>query len=392
MISCLTPDLLRKRASGKWIDFADDILPSNPAEMDFAIAAPILKALQETIDHQRFGYASQGDSGPVAKLKASFRARMKAKFDWDVEAGHILPVTNLVQAVASLIVAFSEEGEGVSLQLPAYPMFLEAIRQTGRQAKANDMLRLDGRYALDIDALEAQLTPEVKILLLCHPHNPTGRVFSKEELEPLARLVKERALLVISDEIHCDILFDGRSHTPFAKMFPELCEQTVTLQSASKSFNIPGLGCALMIFGSYSVKDRFSGKVPPMLLGHPGISGIVGTTAAWDEGEPWFADLMVQLQANRDLMARRFADELPEVELIKPEATYLAWADFSRCDLPTMPFEFLRDKARVVGGNGANFGPGYEQHVRFNFATSAAILNEKIDRIIRALRSNSKES
>ena len=390
MLECLSPESLRLRASGKWVDFDEDIVPSNPAEMDFAVAPVILEAVQEAVDHQRFGYSSHGPNGPEAQLKKAFQARMKSKFDWSVDTDTVLPVTNLVQAIAATIFAFSEKGEGVSVQIPAYPMFLAAIKQTGRNAVCNVMPVVDGRYELDVEALTKQITKDVKILLLCHPQNPTGRVFSKEELAPLAKLAEEKGLIVISDEIHCDIHFDGRKHTPFLKMFPELADQTVTLQSASKTFNIPGLGCAVMYFGSQALMDRFSQKLPPMLLGRPGITGMLGTIAAWDKGDAWFSEALTQLEANRNLFMDRFTREMPEVGVIKPEATYLGWADFSKLDLPSSAFSYLRDTGRVVGGDGANFGVGYEQFVRFNYATSPQILNELIDRIFRALKANSK--
>nr|WP_321457356.1 aminotransferase class I/II-fold pyridoxal phosphate-dependent enzyme [uncultured Cohaesibacter sp.] len=388
MIDFLTPAQLRRRASGKWVDYDDDIVPSNPAEMDFGIAAPILAALQKTIDDQKFGYASHGEIGPEARLKAAFQNRMKEKYDWHITDETILPVSNLVQAIAAAIVAFSEKGEGVFVQVPAYPMFLAAIETTKRTAICNPMPIIDGRYCLDLKNVEKDISRNVKILLLCHPHNPTGRVFSKEELAPLAKIAKEKNLIVISDEIHSDILFDGRTHTPFVKMFPEVAEQTITLYSASKTFNIPGLACALMNFGSKELLARFEEKLPGMILGHPGITGLVSTIAAWEEGDAWANDALTVLEKNRDLFFERFAKEMPEVVAIEPEATYLAWADFSACKLPVAPSDYLRDTGRVLGGNGANFGEGYEQFIRFNFATSPEILNEKIDRIFRAIRSN----
>ncbi|WP_319484824.1 aminotransferase class I/II-fold pyridoxal phosphate-dependent enzyme [uncultured Cohaesibacter sp.] len=391
MIEFLTRERLRLRASGKWVDFAEDILPSNPAEMDFAIAPVIMNALQSTLDNQKFGYASHGDGGPEARLKAAFKQRMKDRFDWEIDTATTLPVSNLVQAVAASIWAFSEEGDKVALQVPAYPMFHAAIAQTRRTAVCNVMPVVDGRYELDVEALVRQIDEGVKILLLCHPHNPTGRVFSKEELEPVARLAKAHGLTIISDEIHSDILFDGLSHVPFAKMFPDLSDRTITLYSASKTFNIPGLACAVMHFGSDRLQAEFEQKVPAMLLGHPGITGLVATTAAWEEGDSWARENLAVLQSNRDHFVERFWKEMPEVGLCKPQATYLAWADFSAFTISGSPFEFLRDKGRVMGGNGANFGKGYEQFVRFNYATSPEILDEKIDRIFRALKSNSND-
>lgn len=245
------------------------------------------------------------------------------------------------------------------------------------------------RYELDIEQMAAALTPDVRLLLLCHPQNPTGRVFTREDFAPVAKLAIESDLIVVSDEIHADLMLDGRRHVPFALMFPEAADRTVTLYSATKSFNIPGLRVALMHFGSLALKQTFEKRVPPFVLGTPASIGIWATIAAWTECEDWCQSLIAVLERNRDHMLVRFSREMPEVTMFRPEATYLSWADFSGLHLPAQPYSFLLDRARVAGGDGRNFGPGYDNFVRLNYATSLPILDDKIDRLVRAVRINS---
>ncbi|HVW94080.1 MAG TPA: aminotransferase class I/II-fold pyridoxal phosphate-dependent enzyme, partial [Devosia sp.] len=210
----------------------------------------------------------------------------------------------------------------------------------------------------------------------------------REELAPLAALAIERDMVVVCDEIHADLMLDGRRHMPFGAMFPEAADRTVTLYSATKSFNIPGLRCGLMHFGSAALQERFNRRIPPLLLGTPAVVGVYATIAAWEEPEAWLEGLIRLIEGNRDHMLARFAAELPEVAIGAPEATYLAWADFKALRLPERPYLYLLDKAKVAGGDGAHFGPGYEEFVRFNVATSRSILDDKIDRIVRAVRRN----
>ena len=196
MLECLSPESLRLRASGKWVDFDEDIVPSNPAEMDFAVAPAILEAVQEAVDHQRFGYSSHGPNGPEAQLKKAFQARMKSKFDWSVDTETVLPVTNLVQAIAATIFAFSEKGEGVSVQIPAYPMFLAAIKQTGRNAVCNVMPVVDGRYELDVESTDkADNQRTSKSSCFAIHRTPQVGSFPRKSWRPSPSLPKKKALL-----------------------------------------------------------------------------------------------------------------------------------------------------------------------------------------------------
>lgn len=221
--------------------------------------------------------------------------------------------------------------------------------------------------------------------MLCNPQNPTGRVFGRAELERLGEVALRHDLIVVSDEIHSDLVYPGRAHIPFGSLSPELGARTITITSATKSFNIPGLRCALLYFGSQALKDRFHERVPRRILGAPAIVGIDATIAAWDEGQAWLDDVLAYLTANRDHLADRVARDLPRVTFHKPEATYMAWLDCSALGLDKPAQQFFLDEAKVGMSAGETFDPACAHHARLNFATSRKILDEMIDRMAAAV-------
>ena len=271
--------------------------------------------------------------------------------------------------------------------MPIYPPFIMTIEQTGRRIIDNTLVDNGTRYVMDPEGLRRVVDDRTRLVFFCNPHNPTGRVFERAELEALAEVAIERDLIVVSDEIHADLLYDGRQHIPLATLGPEIAARTVTITSATKGFNIPGLRCALMHFGSPELKARYHQRIPDRLLGQVNPIGIDATVAAWREGQPWLDAVMATLASNRDRVTRVVAEELPAIHYYPPEGTYLAWFDCSALKLPEAPFEFFLDQARVGLNNGVEFGPAYAQFVRLNFATSATILEQVLDRMTTAVRS-----
>jgi cysteine-S-conjugate beta-lyase len=387
IVEDLTKDFLRRhRRSNKWMTHGPDVIPSNPAEMDFGIAPVIQARLERLIAEQRYGYAMRGPDGPTGQLASAFAARMREKFRWTVDPEKVLALGDLVQGTTASLVAFSEPGEGVLLQLPSYPAFLRAISESGRRLVPNTMIDTGSGFALDMDGFAASIDSGTRVVLLCHPQNPTGRVFEAEDLAALPALVRKHDLVVVSDEIHADLVFAPRHHTPLALMFPEIADRIITMYSATKSFNIPGMRCAVIHFGSDELRKRFDARIPRSLLGSPGIAGVEATLAAWEEGEPWCENLVAELERNRDHLVARLHAEAPGIGIYAPQATYLAWLDCSRLPLSVPPYEFFLERAGVGGGDGRNFGAPGEKFLRLNFATSRAILDEKIDRMVRAVR------
>jgi cysteine-S-conjugate beta-lyase len=372
---------LRARRTNKWHKFADDVLPAWVADMDFGVAPAITEALARLTRNQEYGYAAREGA-----LAAAFARRMESRFGWTVDPADAHPVGDLVQASFSSVMAFSDPGDAVVLQLPSYPPFMAAINDTGRRLIANHMRDNGTRWALDLAAYEAAPDAKARVLIFCHPQNPTGRAFSRTELEAVAAFAIRHDLIVVSDEIHADIVYPGSTHIPLASLSPEIAARTITITSATKSFNIPALRCAVMHFGTPALKERFFARIPARLLGSPGVTGVDATVAAWDEGQPWLDEILAQLKANRDWLAQSIGTELPGVTMRPAEATYLAWLDCSALALPGPAGQFFLDQARVGLNFGETFGAKYTNFARLNFATPAPILREIVGRMAEAVR------
>ena len=369
---------LRARRTNKWHKFPSDVLPAWVADMDFGVAPSIAAALTRLTQNQEYGYAAR--DGVLAE---AFARRMERRFGWHTDPADALAIGDLVQSSFSSVMAFSEPGDAVLLQLPSYPPFMRAIEDTGRRLIANPMHDDGTRWTLDLPAAP---DPRLRMMIFCHPQNPTGRCFSRAELDAVADFAIRHDLIVVSDEIHADIVYPGNTHIPLASLHPEIAARTITITSATKSFNIPALRCAVMHFGAPALKERFASRIPTRLLGSPSVTGVDATVAAWDDGQPWLDEILAQLRANRDWLARVIADELPDVTMRVPEATYLAWLDCSALDLPVSAGQFFLDHARVGLNFGETFGAQYAGFARLNFATPAPILREIVARMVEAGR------
>jgi cystathionine beta-lyase len=375
---------MRARRGVKWHRHGDDVLPAWIADMDYAVAEPVRRAMARLVEEGDYGYpVREGDDS----LEAAFAHRMRARFGWEVDPGLVVPVSDLVQAIVASVVAFTGPGDGVVVQTPIYPPFLTAISSTGRRRVIDPLVDDGRRLAIDPGSLEAVADAGTRLLLLCNPHNPSGRAFERAELEAVARVAVDRDLVVVSDEVHCDLVYPGARHVVLATLGPEVAARTVTINSATKSFNIPGLRCGVMHFGSEELLARFRRAIPWRLLGTAGVTGVDATVAAWREGQPWLDQVMELLGANRDRVAAWAAELAPGIRHRPPEATFLAWLDCAGADLGgARPQDFFRERARVGLHSGVDFGPGGETCVRLNFATSPAILDELLDRMAGAIR------
>ncbi|HZV49882.1 MAG TPA: PatB family C-S lyase [Candidatus Dormibacteraeota bacterium] len=381
-IPVLPVETMRVRRGIKWHRYPEDVLPAWVADMDFPVAPAVQAAVSRVVEQMDYGYPwREGANG----LEAAFVDRMRERFGWAVEVERVRPVTDLVQAIVAGLVAFSDPGDGVVVQTPIYPPFLGSIAATGRRWVINP-LRDDGsRFVLDLDHLEAVIDERTRILLVCNPHNPTGRVFDREELEALGRVAVAHDLVIVADEIHCDLVYPGRRHLPMGSLGEEIAARTVTLNSATKGFNVAGLRCGVMYFGSEGLLDRFRRVVPDRLLGSLSSVAIDATVAAWREGQPWLDALLPLLRRNRDRVATWAAEV--GVRHHPPEGTYLSWLDLGDLDLAGESAQrFLLERARVALNAGEDFGPGYERCVRLNFATSPEILEQVLERMGGALR------
>jgi cysteine-S-conjugate beta-lyase len=381
---------LQSRRNAKWNQYAADVIPAFVADMDFAVAAPIQEAIERIVRDRDYGYPLRNGERADRLVANTFAARMKSRYGWEISPDLVLPVADLVQGTYAPILAFSDPGDGVVLQVPNYPPFRDAISTTERRLLALPM-RDDGtRHVFDMAELAQLVDKRTRIFVLCNPQNPTGRVFSRDELLALGRFAVEHGLIVVSDEIHSDLIYPGHRHIPFASLGPEIAARTVTLNSATKSFNIPGLRCALIAFGNDELRKRFHQRIPPKLTGSANIVGVDATVAAWTQCQPWLDAVMGHLLKARNRVRDVLAAEAPEIRLHAPEATYLAWLDCRELKLSRSAFAFFLDKARIGFSAGETFDPDCAQFVRFNFGTSMPILDEILDRMVAATRQNDR--
>ncbi|MBC2596251.1 putative C-S lyase [Ruficoccus amylovorans] len=363
----------------KWGKYTGrDVLPLWVADMDFASPQPVLEALRRRVEHGIFGYTLAPESTQEAVLAYLKRVHgYEAKREWLVWLPGLVPALNVVAR------AFGEPEDEVLTCTPVYPPFLSA---PGWQAKklVTSPLKLEGgEWTFDFDDLEAKVTPRTRAFILCNPHNPVGRVYRPEELKRIVAFCEKHDLVLCSDEIHCDLLFDGYRHTVTATLSPEAERRTITLMAPSKTYNLPGLCCSFAVIADPKLRLRFQQAARGMIT-EVNCLGYAGCEAAYNEGEPWRLQLMEYLTANRDLLYRFVQERLPEITLRPMEATYLAWLNIEGlrelgCENPHRLFE----EHGVGLSPGADFqGPDC---VRLNFGCTRAMLEQALLRMEAAV-------
>lgn len=367
----------RASASTKWDKYAGrDILPLWVADMDFASPPCVLEALHTRVNHGVFGYTE-----PPASLNEAIVTHLQQTYKWVVQPEWIVWLPGLVSALNVVARACSPGGDAVLTATPVYPPFLSAPRHQGCEVVRVPMVESARGWAWDLDCLDASLTHRARLLSLCSPHNPVGRVFDRAELTALAERCLRHDLVLCSDEIHCGLVLEpGLSHIPVASLSPEIAARSITLMSASKTFNLPGLGCAFAIVPDASLRrslrQHAAGIVPRV-----NALGFVATEAAYRHGGPWQQALIRTLRANRDRVLQVLG-ALPGLRIFPVEATYLAWIDARA--LPVADPAAFFESAGVGLSDGAEFGaPGY---VRLNFGCPPVLLEEALRRITTALR------
>lgn len=367
-----------------------DILPMWVADMDFEVAKPITEAINRQAAHGIYGYPMESDS-----LKESVVDRIRDKFGWQIEKEWLVFTTGIVHALHMLIMAYTRPGDGVILQPPVYYPFFSAITNNGCSVVENQLVERDGRYSMDYEGLKACFAPDLsgfgakpsraRIFLLCSPHNPVGRVWSREELERAARIVREHNGLIISDEIHAELLFKGNRHTPTATLGEDIARNTITCFSPSKTFNLAGLKASVLIISDPELRALFKERTAGF-LSTPGVLGQTAMEAAFRHGDSWLADLMEYLEQNLAFLLDFFKKRLPQFPVVSPEGTYLVWFDCRSLGLSDSEMRrFFRKKARVGLDDGYLFGPGGSGYQRINIACSRQRLEEGLRRIEAAV-------
>ena len=374
----------RRNTGGiKWEHYEDGVIPMWVADMDFRSPEPVIRALHERVEHGVFGYTVA-----PKELTTVICERLARLYHWNVLPEQIVYFPGVVSALNVVCRAFGQPGDGVLVQAPVYPPFLSAPGNHGLALQTAELtLCLQDHtlhYETDYDAFEAAITPQTRLFILCHPHNPIGRELEPAQLARLAEICLRHDVLMVSDEIHCDLMLGRTQHTPLAALSPEIAGHCITLMAPSKTFNLPGLGCSFAIVPQAEMRQRLT-KASEGILPLINALGFTAALAAYREGGPWLAELLEYLTANRDFMVDYIAGHLPTLRTTVPEATYLAWFDCREAGIPGNPYEFFLKQARVALNDGVAFGPGGQGFVRLNFACPRAQLVEALERMKQAL-------
>jgi cysteine-S-conjugate beta-lyase len=370
----------RDTDSIKWSLYPEDVLPLWVADMDFRSADPIVQALLRRIDHAVFGY-----SRPSKLLVEKLQERMMQSYGWELKASDIVFIPGIVAGLNIAFQAFAAPGEGIIAQPPVYFHFLRDPVQHGRVLQDIPLVPNGDSYEIDFDQLERSIEAHTRIFALCNPHNPAGRVYTRAELERIAEICLRHQLVICSDEIHCDLVFPPHQHIPIATLSPEVDANTVTLMSPSKTYNIAGLDCGYAMIKNPQMRknwrDVSSGIVPAV-----NIMGHTAALAALNEGQEWLEQVLIYLQKNRDFLSDFLRKKIPALRMSRVEATYLAWIDCSEVGIGN-PSEFFLKKAWVALNDGAEFGKGWENFIRLNFACPRSRLVEALERMEKAVAS-----
>lgn len=361
-----------------------DVLPLWVADMDFAAPACVVQALAARLEHPVFGYTLADPEVYQAIMDWQWR-----RHGWRVEREWIVMLPGVVPGLDLCVQAFTQPGEGVVLQPPVYNPFFESAQRNRREVIRNPLLWQDCRHSMDLQQLAASLTPNTRLLHLCNPHNPGGRVWQRQELEALGELCLRHGLILVSDEIHADLVFPGHRHLPLASLDTELAARTITLNSPGKTFNTPGLHTAYAIIPEPRLRARFQDSVRRLHLEGANLLGLVALKAVYQEGEAWLAALLRYLQGNLELACQTIEERLPEVACAMPEATFLLWLDFRAwCQNRGLDDPALQQ--RLISGGlglspGSQFGPEGLGFMRMNVALPRAQLVTALERLVQVM-------
>lgn len=361
---------------------APDAIPMWVADMDFAAPLCVTAALAAEVRRAVHGYYA--DTGSWAAALANWMARrhgLTLQHDW------VSPTPGVVSALGLILQALSAPGDEVVVFPPAYHAFRRIILANERRIVDAELKRCGDRYRMDLGALRGKLTPRTKVVFFCSPHNPGGTVWSIEEIRALAALCAEHDLVLVSDEIHCDLVFAGKKHTPTISAAPEIADRLITCVAATKTFNLAGAHVGACITTNAALKRRIDARIMASGLGSYNGFGMIATEAAWCSGEAWLDCLLPYLARSRDLFHARIEAAVPGARAMPLDATYLAWVDFSATGMtPEEVDARVKGRARIFASPGTQFGPGGEGWLRFNFATPRPVLEQALGRLERAFK------
>ncbi len=359
---------------------SEEVLPLWVADMDFKTPDFIINAIKKRTEHEIFGYTFRSDEYYQAIIDW-----MQRRHDWAVQKEWISFSPGVVAGLSLAVETFSKPGDSIIVQPPVYFPFFDVVKGSKRKMIENPLKIENGRYTFDLEDLKAKIDGNTKMLLLCNPQNPGGMVWSKEELVALGNICLENNILVVSDEIHSDLILEGNKHLPFANISEEFAKNSVVCMAPSKTFNVAGFSTSLIIIPD---KNKFARYERTLGIGHLGMGNIFGTIAmqaAYTHGDEWLGQLLTYLQGNYDYLEQFIAQKLPKVKVMKPEATYLIWLDFREYGMnDTELSKFATEEAKVALNNGGRFGTGGDGWLRINIGCPRSILIEALERLAKA--------
>jgi cystathionine beta-lyase len=376
-------DAIRDRRgsdSAKWKKYGEDVVPLWVADMDFISAEPIIRALHERVGHGFFGYTQ-----PMEDLCATIQRRLQQLYAWEAQTEDFFFLPGLVTGLNLSFQAFAQPGEGVLVQPPVYHHFVKDPVMHGRTLIDPPLVQKGDTYEIDFDAFERSVTEQTKIFILCNPHNPVARVFTRKELVRMAEVCLSHGVVICSDEIHCDLTYPGHQHIPIATLSPEVADRTITLMAPSKTYNLAGLHFGFAVIQNSEMKKIWRKTTWGL---NPGLNimGQVAALAGYREGQEWLDQVLFYLEKSRDFLSQNVPVKLPGIRMIRMEATYLAWLDCRQANIPGNAYQFFLKEAKVALNDGVEFGRGGEGFVRLNLACPRKTLNEALDRMSSAMQ------
>ena len=378
-VRALTLAELRKRKSVKWRHFPTNVLPLPVAEMDFPTAPKIKAALTDMVERSDTGYL-----GPFPELFDAFANFSAKRWGWQVDTKQMRIATDVGVGIVEIMRTLIKPGEKVMLNSPVYENIWRWVSEVHATTVDTPLSEDNLSYKLDLAAIEKEYQNGVKVHILCHPHNPVGVIFSKDQLSDLADLAKKYQVVILSDEIHAPLTYDAKTFTPFLNVSQNAKEVGITITSASKSFNLAGLKCALIITDSIKLQERIN-VMPPAVTWRASLFGAVASTAAYAESVDWLDGVLITLDQNRKLVEKLIATKAPAIKYRIPDFGYLAWLDLSALALGEDPAAVILEKGKLAVNGGVLYGPKHKSFVRLNFGTSPEIITEAFDRLANCL-------
>ena len=358
------------------------LLPMWVADMDFAAPPEVVDALVARARHGVYGYTMYAE--PARRAVQDWLAMRQG---WPVEADWIRFSPGVVPGLVFVVKTFTRPGDGILIQPPVYYPFAQLIERNGRRVVQNPLVLEGGRYRMDLDDLRAKARAGARVLILCSPHNPVGRVWTPDELRALARVCVEEGVLVVADEVHGDLTYPGVRHTPYASLGVEAAERSITFTAPSKTFNLAALQTAVVIIPEGELRRRYDAFIDEVFMIFANAFGLAALEAAYGHGAPWLDELRQYLAGNLALLEEYLAREIPEIEVVRPEGTYLVWLDCRRLGMEADELAtFMRAEARVALDDGHIFGTGGAGYERINIACPRSMLAEALERIAAAVR------